>query len=410
MFFIYTLYQKNELKFMGKKLKLDEFIEKCKLKHGDKYDYTNIKEYINIKEYYTIKCIKHDLIFKIKGDMHLEGKGCRECKRENLSKIRRSDLEYVLSLFTEKHGDKYDYSNIKEYINCDEKVSIICKTHGIFEQSSRNHWNGQGCVKCYNDTRHTKLSSNIDEFIKRSKMIHGDKYDYSKSIYKNNKTKLEIICKYHGSFFKNPNNHINGDKEGCPRCASSYGESKIYSILKGNDINFINQKKFEDCLYKNHLRFDFYLPEYNMCIEYNGEQHYKSIDFFGGDKQHELNKIRDNIKEKYCINNNINLVIIKYDDNILDMLIKSLNIKLDDKDIDHMIEKYLPYESAVDLLSKSNIKTQNEYRDKYKYLNNKLPSHPDSIYSQWTGWSDYLTNKGTQKQRDCKGRFMKKER
>ena len=391
---------------MGKKLNLYDFLEKSKIIHNEKYDYSEIKEYINNKKRYTIRCIKHDMVFEMAAYAHLMGQGCRECKKEKLSKIRINSLEFVLSSFIEKHGDKYDYSNITEYLGCDEIISIICKKHGEFKQSSRNHWSGQGCPKCYNERRHTIKSSNIEDFIKKSKIIHGDKYDYSKSIYKNSKTKLEIICKLHGSFFKRPNNHINGSIEGCPKCTSSYGESKIFTILKGNNINFNTQKTYKDCFYKGVLRFDFYLPKYNMCIEYNGDQHYKPIDFFGGNEQYDKNKIRDDIKKKYCSDNNIKLLIIKSNENILDALKIALNINL--MDVEYTYYDYLPYYEAIDLLLKSGIKSQKEYKMKYKEISNQLPAHPHKIYEYyWNGWMNFLSKDKQIRLRDSKGMFVK---
>ena len=391
---------------MGKKLNLYQFIENSKLIHNDKYDYSNITEYVNNKSYYAIRCVEHDLIFKIRGDSHLQGQGCRECKRKKLSNLRKNSLEDTISLFVKKHGDRYDYSNIVEYSGCDKQVSIICRKHGVFNQSSRNHWNGQGCIKCYNETRHTLFSSSIEEFINKSRLVHGDKYDYSKSIYKNNKTKLEILCKIHGSFFKKPNNHINAS-EGCPNCNSSQGEMRILSILMANNIDFTKQKTYEDCLYKNKLRFDFYLPKYNMCIEYNGTQHYKPVNFFGGYKQYEEIKIRDDIKKKYCNDNNIRLLIIKSDENILDKLKMTLNIDMIDVEYKH--SQYLSYNEAIYLINKLNIKSQKEYRIKYKEISAQLPSHPDDIYKyNWVGWTSFLSKTYKQKlERDSKGRFIK---
>lgn len=392
---------------MGKKLDLNQFVEICKLKHGDKYDYSKIKEYINNKTYYTIRCIEHDYTFDIRGDMHLQGQGCRECKKNRLSNLKKNNLEDVILLFRKKHGDKYDYSKIKEYINCDTKISIICKKHGIFNQSSKNHWNGQGCLKCYNDIRSSKLSSNNEDFIEKSKNIHGDKYDYSKVNYTNSKNIVEIICKKHGSFFKKPNNHINGDKEGCPKCSSSYGEKIIYSILKENNIKFITQKTFDGCKFKKSLKFDFYLPDYNTCIEYNGEQHYRSVDFYGGDEGYELSKIRDNIKNNYCLNNNINLLIIKYNDDIISKLEKKLKVNLINSDF--IYDKYISYEEAVLILKDSKIKSQKEYHLCYKDININLPSHPHIIYKKdWINWYNYLSNEKEILERDNMGRFKKR--
>jgi hypothetical protein len=98
-----------------------------------------------------------------------------------------------------------------------------------------------------------------------------------------------------------------------------------------NNIKFKPQKSFPDCKYKYPLRFDFYLPEYNSCVEFNGLQHYEPIDFFGGDDGFKLSQIRDKIKKEYCDNNNIPLIIIRYDE---DDIINSLN---------NHLKSYIPY-------------------------------------------------------------------
>jgi hypothetical protein len=96
----------------------------------------------------------------------------------------------------------------------------------------------------------------------------------------------------------------------------SSGEKKIIDYLTKHNIEFEREKRFENCIYKKKLRFDFYLPEKNICIEYNGKQHYEAIDFYGGEKFLKLSKKRDMIKENYCKQHNIKLIKIKYDQNV----------------------------------------------------------------------------------------------
>lgn len=127
------------------------------------------------------------------------------------------------------------------------------------------------------------------------------------------------------------NNRIKGS--GCPHCKQSKGEVLISSILLNKNINNTPQYRFINCKYKNTLPFDFYLPKYNMCIEYQGLQHYEPVDFAGkgiiwAEKQFILNKKKDTIKQKYCKDNNIKLLEISYWDceNIEEILIKKLNL------------------------------------------------------------------------------------
>jgi very-short-patch-repair endonuclease len=136
--------------------------------------------------------------------------------------------------------------------------------------------------------------------------------------YKNAHTKILIICKKCKSIFnQTPNTHL---RCGCPFCKESKGEKNIYNFLVKNNILFEKQKKFDDCFYKSRLLFDFYLPDYNICIEYDGLQHFKIVDFFGGEENFNLIKIRDDIKTKYCLDNKIEIIRIKYDENVKEKL------------------------------------------------------------------------------------------
>lgn len=153
-----------------------------------------------------------------------------------------------------------------------------------------------------------------NEFIIEAKGKHGDKYDYSKVEYKNAHSKINIICPEHGEFEQTPNNHRLGN--GCPICNESKGERKIRMCLEKYNIKYITQHTFDDCKNSRPLPFDFYLPEHNICIEYNGMQHYRVVGHFGGEEGFRQRVINDKIKVEYCNNNNIPLLIIKYNDDV----------------------------------------------------------------------------------------------
>jgi very-short-patch-repair endonuclease len=201
------------------------------------------------------------------------------------------------------HGDKYDYT-LSVYVKAKSKVKIICPIHGIFEQTPNNHvLGGYGCNQC------SYLSSTKD-FIKKATKIHGNKYNYSQVDYKNNKTHIKIICHKHGEFMQEPRNHLSG--YGCSICKESAGELRISSILEKLHIKFIRQKSFSNCIRQKKLLFDFYLPEYNICIEYDGRQHFEEIELFGGKEYLKLLQESDKIKNTYCKNNKIKLLRISH--------------------------------------------------------------------------------------------------
>ena len=226
-------------------------------------------------------------------------------------------------LFIEKsnliHKNKYDYSLI-DYKNQRSIIMIICPEHGEFKQIAYSHSQGIGCPTCGGATRKT-----TEEFIKEANKIHNFKYNYKLTIYKSAHKKVKIICPEHGIFEQTPNGHIRGNS--CPNCKYniSKGEITITNYLTENSIKFIPQYKFENCKIKRPLPFDFYLSEHNICIEYDGSQHFRSSKAWGGEEKLKLTQYRDKTKNEYCKNNNIRLIRIKYNENILEKLILILH-------------------------------------------------------------------------------------
>jgi very-short-patch-repair endonuclease len=163
-----------------------------------------------------------------------------------------------------------------------------------------------------------------EQFIEESKLIHGDKYDYSSVNYINNKTNVKIICPIHGDFEQRPDDHLNG--HGCEKCNDSSGEKTIINYLLKNNILFETQKRFNSCKNKRKLPFDFFIPSKNICIEFDGIQHFKPIKIWGGTPNLKYIQNNDKIKNKFCEDNGIKLIRIKYSENIENKLKKELEI------------------------------------------------------------------------------------
>jgi len=293
---------------MPKRLNTEEFISLCREVRGDKYDYSKV-EYINNKQKVFIICKSHG-IFNQTPNNHLSKKqDCPKCSDFYFEKL--STEQFILNS-RKVHGLKYDYS-LAKYVGNKIDVQIICKKHGIFNQTPNNHISKEHvCPKCSNKFRDTST------FIEKSNKVHNFKYDYSIDKYKNCRTLIKIKCKDHGIFEQLPGSHLQGN--GCPVCCESKGERKISNYLLKSNIKYIPQYKFKDCKNIYPLSFDFYLPNFNTCIEYNGEQHFTSIEYFGGDIDFEKRKKRDEIKKEFCINNKIDLINIKYNENIEEKL------------------------------------------------------------------------------------------
>jgi hypothetical protein len=281
---------------MAKKLTFEQFLEKSKLKHGEKYDYSLVK-YQSSNRQVSIICPKHGM-FQQKPYDHYNGNvGCPICGKKKLNTedfVEKSKL---------KHGEKYDYSLVEYGKNNVDEVKILCTIHGVFEQKPLLHLRGSGCPICSGNIKKT-----TEQFIEKSKLKHGEKYDYSLVEYKNKLTIVNIICPKHGIFQQRPDLHLQGF--GCKICNESKLEKKVRDFLESKKIKFVPQKKFTDCKNVLPLSFDFFLIEKNVLLECNGIQHYEPVEYFGGQKRYLKQKLNDNIKKNFCKKNGIRLLII----------------------------------------------------------------------------------------------------
>jgi transposase-like protein len=216
------------------------------------------------------------------------------------------------------HGNKYDYSTT-EYKSGSENVEVFCKEHGSFPIKPIEHLRGHGCQKCGMLDVSLKQRKPLKQFIEEALKIHKEDYDYSNFNYVNNYSKGEIICKACGThFLQSPSHHLKG--QGCSCRKQSFGERFIANYLKENNIEFVEQYAAAGCVFKDQLKFDFFLPKKNIAIEFNGRQHYQAVEYFGGEKEFMKQLERDQAKRNFCLKENIFLLEIKYDQNIENIL------------------------------------------------------------------------------------------
>lgn len=279
---------------------VDEFIKK----HSNKYDYSKVN-YVNNRTNVEIVCPIHGSFFQ-NPYSHKMGSNCSKC----VSRKKYDNLSFIEGA-KKIHGDKYDYSKVN-YINNKSKVDIVCPDHGIFKQSPNMHISKKsGCPKCYGRNKNTK------DFIEIASKYHSNKFDYSNVDYKNAHDKVNIICPTHGQFSMSYNSHITKGY-GCPFCSETSGELKVRRFLTDNGIKFVYQKRFKDCKNIKNLVFDFYIPDKNLIVEYDGRHHF--IPIWGGDYGFSIIKKRDLIKNQYCKDNGIRIIRIKYDEHVEDKL------------------------------------------------------------------------------------------
>lgn len=288
-----------------KKQTQEDFISKANKKHNNKFDYSKV-DYVNSTTKVIIICPEHGE-FNQPPASHVYGIGCPYCKAINIKKALQNDVSDFITKAKEVHGNRYDYSKVV-YNGNKSKVTIICPEHGEFKQIPNNHMRKSGCNKCRGDKLAREQTLTKDQFVERARVLHGDKYDYSKVVYTKSKSDVIIICPKHGEFEQRPNYHLSNN--GCPTCKASKGEVALYNIFKKHNINFIAQYCIPDV--QPRLRYDFYLPDRNLLIEFQGIQHYQAIDHFGGEEGFKDNQRRDVIKKAIAREMRIPLVEFNY--------------------------------------------------------------------------------------------------
>lgn len=307
---------------------LEEFNAKSVAKFPDINFDKSLVVYVNQRTEVIMICPNHGR-FRITPEDHLNSVcGCPKCGHEKAGRERITPFDELLPIFIEKHNGKYKY--IKEtYISQNKYMCMICPDHGEFEQFPSSHKKGFGCWLCGVSVRSIAKRMTLENFIKFGQYIHGDLYDYS-HLQQMLTTKDNILIHCNNcnrKFPQSPGAHIYGC-QGCPTCVGSKGEKMVIHILKKYNIKFEIQYKFKDCKDIRCLPFDIYVPDLDLCIEYDGIQHYIAVRLFGGKNGLRETQRRDAIKNKYCEDNNLNLLRIKYTDykNIKNILIEALGI------------------------------------------------------------------------------------
>ena len=298
----------------------------------DEYDYSLLVEYKNNKQKIPIICHKHGIFFMSAND-HLRGHGCPKCADEKTGERCRMTYEEFIRCAKEVHGDFYGYSKItkENFIDSHHDVVITCPIHGDFEQSPNEHLGGKGCYWCGKKRMAEKQALKLEDVIERLNIIHHFKYDYSEfTEYHSKDDRITVICPTHGKWEVSVNNHLY-QQSGCPHCKRSLGEEKVAEFLSKNNITFKEQYRInnESILCSNTRIFvDFYVPEQNVFIEYNGIQHYKENPMFSTRSLSEQ-KERDFAVSLYCKQHKIKLIEIPYTefDNIDEILSKELKVK-----------------------------------------------------------------------------------
>ena len=245
----------------------EDFIAEAKKVHGEQYDYSK-SIYKKAREKIIVICPKHGEWKTTHHSHAVNGHGCQKCG----SHKRAPELEEIITKFRSVHADRYDYSLVSWNEQGEHgwwsKVTIICSRHGQFRMTPAVHYfQKANCQKCAYEGSGLSQRKSLEEFIYQAKKRHGNTYSYTKTKYSGDQKNLVITCKKHGDFPQRADHHLNGS--GCPKCYNK-SEGKIAIYL---NLHHIVHRQFGI----ENRYFDFYLPDYNLIIERDGEQHYLKV-------------------------------------------------------------------------------------------------------------------------------------
>ena len=294
-----------------KKLSNNEFLERmCKINPNIQI----LEPFINTSSYIKYKCLQCGYINSTIANHLLKGHGCPKCAHN----FKMTQEEYEERI-------KNVNPNLKilgKYIRGKDKIEYICTKCGYKNKTiAADLLRGTGCPKCSGKIKFTQ--SEFEEVIKSRNynlqilsQYNGARHDI---MYKC------LICGYEG---KCKAYHLL-EGQGCPRCRSSKGERQITIFFNNYNIIYEAQKKYSDLIGVKGglLSYDFYLPDYNLLIEYQGEQHEKVVEYFGGENGFKIRQEHDSRKKEYAKRHNIQLLEIWYNENIEQKLKETLNLE-----------------------------------------------------------------------------------
>lgn len=358
---------------MPAKMTHEEYVEKVKVKNPN---IEILSTYEGSDKPIKKKCLVCGTVSEVQARTLLISKGCVQCGIVKSTKAKMRLEEDVLKEIND-FNPNIDF--LSKYTGVDNKIKCRCKLHNIeYEATPCSLKKHISCPECIRIMRHARTD---DEFKKELKERYPTIQSLSKFTGTDKPTKFKCtVCGYEWTAQPNRLLNVNKDECGCPRCKGKHykiteddlreriskaspnteyisgfihvadkaifkckvcgyeweslvgnilggtgcpkckmskGEIKIGQYLDAHNIKYRTQHIFDDCKNKYTLRFDFYLPEFNCCIEYDGIQHFKYCTFGAKNRTAEelvVIQERDKIKDEYCKEKSIDLIRIPYTD------------------------------------------------------------------------------------------------
>ena len=297
-----------------------DLIDRLKTKFGNLYE-VDKNSVVKATSPIQLKCKTHGWFEGLIGNL-LNSSGCPSCQNQRAAAIRSKQAKLskseIIKRFTKLHGETYSYSSsVPDGIN--STIKILCHKHGYFMQKVSIHMQGKGCPDCGYEKRRVNQFLQQSEIYSRLKELHGDLFIYPPNLGLELRGEVPIICREHGVFHQSLRAHLDGN--GCSQCSQSLGARRVSHWLNEHEISYEVEAQIPAGKKGLPLRADFFLPEHNMYIEYDGEQHFKPIAFFGMDEKTSISvfneqKERDLAKENWILDNGFELLRIRFDQNV----------------------------------------------------------------------------------------------
>lgn len=297
---------------MSKKKTHEEYVSELKIKNPH---VEVIGRYVDANTNIMHRCLIHNVFWETKPSRVLNGHGCKKCRIE---KFKISNTKTQNAYIEEVKLKNPNVEVVGEYVGAKTTLLHRCLIHNVvWDALPTNILKGCGCSECLKEKISSKNGTSHNKYVDKLSNINPNIVALEE--YLGTEIKIRHKCKLCGHEWRvKPGNVLAG--KGCPKCNEPHGEKDIGNYLNKNNIAYIPQYTFDDCKDRRKLPFDFYLPKLNICIEYDGKQHYEAVDHFGGEEGLKIRQLHDQIKTNYCENNKIFLLRIKYDENIEEKL------------------------------------------------------------------------------------------
>lgn len=276
-------------------------------------DYVFLDEYKKALEPISVKHKSCGNIYKVSPSNFLRGKRCPYCMGKRISLKKTKSKQEVLKEIYEIVGKEYEL--IGDYTRASSPILFKhIKCGNTFKMTIGHFRAGERCPSCSYKHRALLKTKSHTEFLNQIYNLYGNKYTIC-SQYKGDANPITIQCNTCNKKYKGIPTRLLQGFSTCPYCNQPRGELLISLILDSKSIVYEVQKTFPNLTDIKPLSYDFYIPSYNILIEYQGEQHYKSKEFFGGNNAFDTQRRHDKIKRNYATKNNIRLIEVPYTEN-----------------------------------------------------------------------------------------------